>query len=109
MLGVTLEFDLSWNDQITSATKAAACKLSFLLRSRRDFTPNQLLTLYKAPNFPCFEYGSHLWRGALKHYLVTLDAIQKRAIKLNKTSPELGVKTVFILMRLALIVLSLPL
>ena len=28
------------------------------------------------------EYGSHLWRGASKHSLATLDAIQKRAIKL---------------------------
>ena len=31
---------------------------------------------------PCLEYGSHLWRGASKHSLATLDAIQKRAIKL---------------------------
>ena len=31
---------------------------------------------------PSLEYGSHLWRGASKHSLVTLDATQKRAIKL---------------------------
>ena len=38
---------------------------------------------YKAQNRPCLEYGSHLWRGASKHSLATtLDAIQKRAIKL---------------------------
>ena len=29
---------------------------------------------------PSLEYGSHLWRGASKHSLATLDAIQKRAI-----------------------------
>ena len=49
---------------------------------RRYFTPRSLLTLYKAQIRPCLEYGSHLWRGAAKHSLATLDAIQKRAIKL---------------------------
>ena len=36
----------------------------------------------KAQIRPCLEYGSHLWSGASKHSLATLDAIQKRAIKL---------------------------
>ena len=40
------------------------------------------LTLYKAQIRPGLEYGSHLWRGASKHSLATLDAIQKREIKL---------------------------
>ena len=53
-----------------------------LFRSRRYFTPSSLLTLYKAQIRPCLEYGSHLWRGASNHSLATLDAIQKRAIKL---------------------------
>ena len=44
--------------------------------------PNSLLTLYKAQIRPCLEYASHLWRGASKHSLATLDAIQKQAIKL---------------------------
>ena len=41
-----------------------------------------LLTLNKAQIRPSIEYGSHLWGGASKHSLATLDAIQKRAIKL---------------------------
>ena len=81
MLDVTLGSDLSWNDQ-TTASKAETCKLGLLFRSRRYFTPSQLLTLYKAQIRPCLEYGSHLWRGASNHSLATLDAIQKRAIKL---------------------------
>ena len=82
MLGVTLGSDLSWNDHILTIAKAAACKLGLLFRSRRYFTPSSLLTLYKAQIRLCLEYGSHLWRGASKHSLATLDAIQKRAIKL---------------------------
>ena len=82
MLGVTLGSDLSWNDHISTIAKAVACKLGLLFRSRHYYTPSQLLTLYKAQIRPCLEYGSHLWRGASKHSLATLDAIQKRAIKL---------------------------
>ena len=41
-----------------------------------------LLTLYKAQIRPCLEYGSHLWRGASKYSLATLDIIQKRAVRL---------------------------
>ena len=82
MLGVTLGSDLSWNDHISTAAKAAARKLGILFGSRRYFTPSQLLTLYTAQIRPCLENGSHLWRGASKHSLATLDSIQKRAIKL---------------------------
>ena len=82
MLGVTLDSDLSWNDHVTTTAKAAACKLGLLFRSRRYFTPSSLLTLFKAQIPPCLEYGSHQWRGAPKHFLATLDAIQKWAIKL---------------------------
>ena len=82
MLGVTLGSDLSWNDHISTTAKASARKLGLLFRSRRYYTPSQLLILYKAQIRPCLEYGSHLWRGASKHSLASLDAIQKRAIKL---------------------------
>ena len=82
MLGVTLGSDLSWNDHIISVTKAAACKLGFLFRTKSFFTPTQLLTVYKAQIRPCPEYCLHLWREASKHSLNTLDAIQRRAIRL---------------------------
>ena len=82
MLGVTLDCDLSWNDHITSVAKTAVCELGCLFRTKHFFTPTQLLTLYKARIRPCLEYGSHLWRGASKHFLATLDAIQGRALRL---------------------------
>ena len=75
ILGTTLGSDLSWNDHISTAYK-----LGLLFRPRRYFTPSQLLTLYKVQIR--LEYGSHLWRGASNHSPATLDAIQKRAIKL---------------------------
>ena len=78
MLGVSVASDLSWNEHISSAAR----KIAFLFRSKRFFTPLHLLTLYKARIRPCLEYGSHLWRGASKYSLATLDTIQKRAIRL---------------------------
>ena len=62
--------------------KLQRASLVLLFRSRRYYTSSQLLTLYKAQIRPRLEYGFHLWRGAFKHSLATLDAIQKRAIKL---------------------------
>ena len=82
MLGVSVAFDLSWNEHISSVAKSAARKIGFLFRSKRFFTPLHLLTLYKAQIRPCLEDGSHLWRGASKYSLATLDTIQKRAIRL---------------------------
>lgn len=82
VLGVTISSDLSWNNHISSIAKSAARKLGFLFRSRQYFSPQQLLTLYKAQIRPCLEYGCHLWRGASQHALSSLDAIQKRAVRL---------------------------
>ena len=82
MLGVSVASDLSWNEHISSVAKSAAKKIGFLFRSKRFFTPLHLLTVYKAQIRPCLEYGSHLWRGASKYSLATLDTIQKRAIRL---------------------------
>ena len=64
--------------------------LGLLFRSKRYYTPSQLLTLYKAQIRPCLEYGSHMWRGASKHSLATLDAIQKRAISKLIGGPALA-------------------
>ena len=82
VLGVSVASDLSWNEHISSVAKSAARKIGFLFRSKRFFTPLHLLTLYKAQIRPCLEYGSHLWRGASKYSLASLDTIQKRAIRL---------------------------
>ena len=72
---------LTWIDYIISVSKAASSKLDFSFRTKRFFTPTELLTLYKAQICPCLEYCSHLWRGASKHSLATLDAIQRQVIR----------------------------
>lgn len=73
---VTLGFDLSWNDPFTYVTKAAVY-LTFYSCSFY-FTLTQFLTLYKAQVRPCLKYGSYLSVvEAFRHYLTTLDGIQR--------------------------------
>ena len=71
MLGVTLGSDLSWNDQITPADKAAVCKLGFRFKSKHYFIANQLITLYKGRIHSCFESVE----GTSKYSLATMGAI----------------------------------
>ena len=87
---LTVASDLSWNEHISSVAKSAARTIGFLFRSKRFFTPLHLLTLYKAQICPCLEYGSHLWRGASKYSLASLDTIQKRALSTRWLTEEMS-------------------
>nr|CAI5845523.1 unnamed protein product [Callosobruchus analis] len=53
--------------------------------SRKLYTPEQLLLLYRAQIRPSLEYCSHVWGCAPKHSLKLLDSIQNRAVKLIDT------------------------
>nr|CAH7754753.1 unnamed protein product [Callosobruchus chinensis] len=53
-----------------------------MLRTRKYFSPSNLLTLYKAQIRPSLEYCSHIWAAAAPTTLSMLDAVQKRAIRL---------------------------
>lgn len=87
MMGLNLRSEFYWNDHIISAAKADECKLSFLFRTKRFFKPTQLLSLYKTQIRHYLEYGSHLWRGTSKQSLATLNAIQRRVIRLIEEIP----------------------
>ena len=60
ILGISVPSDQSQNEHISSVAKPAARKIVFSLRSRRFFTPLQLLILYKAQISTCFEYCAHI-------------------------------------------------
>nr|CAH7754205.1 unnamed protein product [Callosobruchus chinensis] len=53
-----------------------------LFRARKYFSPSNLLTLFKARIRPLLEYCSHIWGAAATTTLSTLDAVQRRAIRL---------------------------
>ena len=88
MLGLSFSSNLSWCSHIRSIARSAACKLGFLNRSKRFFTPDQRLTLYKAQVRPLMEYCCHVWGGAPQSHLSILDRLQKKAIRIID-DPEL--------------------
>ena len=82
LLGVNLGGNMSWHNHVVAIAKIASQKLGVLFRTRKLYTPQQLLTLYKAQIRPSLEYCSHVWSSAPKHTLRLLDSIERRAIRL---------------------------
>nr|CAH7739014.1 unnamed protein product [Callosobruchus chinensis] len=65
-----------------SIATAAGKKLGYLFRARKYFSPSNFLTLYNAQIRPRLEYCSHIWGASAPTTLLTLDAVQRRAIRL---------------------------
>jgi hypothetical protein len=82
ILGITISDNLVWHTHVSNLVNSASKKLSFLFRSKRYFTPENLLTLYKATIRPTLEYCSHIWGAAPPTTLALLDSVQRRAIRL---------------------------
>ena len=82
LLGLSISESLDWKQHISSISRAAACKLGFLFRARKYFTPSHLLILYKSQVRPLLEYCSHVWGGAPSCYLSVLDRLQSKAVRL---------------------------
>lgn len=82
ILGMELSSNLNFGTTIESRAQTAAKKMDVLSKVKRYFTPEQLLTLYKAQVRSCMEYCSHLWEGSAKYQLAALDSVQRRAKRL---------------------------
>ena len=48
LLGVNVGGNMSWHDHVVAIAKAASQKLGTLFRTKKLYTPQQLLILYKA-------------------------------------------------------------
>nr|CAH7751421.1 unnamed protein product [Callosobruchus chinensis]CAH7760687.1 unnamed protein product [Callosobruchus chinensis] len=71
-----------WHELVSLIAIAAGKKLGYQFRSRKYFSPTNLLTLYKAQIRPSLEYCSHIWGAAAPTTLSIFDAVQRRAIRL---------------------------
>ena len=67
---------MSWNEHIFYVAKSATWKISLLFGSRRFSRPCSFSLCLLSRN------GSPKWWEASKHSLISLDAIQKRTIRL---------------------------
>nr|CAH7733829.1 unnamed protein product [Callosobruchus chinensis] len=82
LLGVSFTENMIWHEHVSSIATAARKKLVYLFRTRKYFSPSNLLTLYKAQIIPSLEYCSHVWGAAAPTSLSILDAVQRMAIRL---------------------------
>nr|CAH7722533.1 unnamed protein product [Callosobruchus chinensis] len=53
--------NMIWDEHVSSIATVAGKKLRYLFRTRKYFSPLNLLTLYKAQKRPSLEYCSHVW------------------------------------------------
>ena len=78
MLGLTFSSKLDWGSYIISIAKTASKKTGALICSMKFLSPEVALYLYKSIIRPCMEYYCHVWAGAPRCYLESLDKLQKR-------------------------------
>nr|CAH7758873.1 unnamed protein product [Callosobruchus chinensis] len=79
-----LEATTAWGFKNTvefNASKTQYCTLSNK-RSRKFFSPSNLLTLYKAQIRSSLENCSHVWGAAAPTTLSILGAVQRRVVRL---------------------------
>nr|CAH7713774.1 unnamed protein product [Callosobruchus chinensis] len=81
LLGVSIIENKIWHEHVSSIATAGGKKLGYLFRTRKYFSPSNLLTLYRAQIRPSLEYCSHIWGDAAPTTLAILDAVQRRAIR----------------------------
>ena len=81
-LGTSIQFYLRWDDHVFNVSREADNSLGFLKRCKKYFTPSDLHTIYGTDIRPKREYNSHLWAGASKNALDSVDRTQNRALKL---------------------------
>nr|CAH7725774.1 unnamed protein product [Callosobruchus chinensis] len=78
--GVSFRENMIWHEHVSSIATVAGKKLGYLFRTRKYFSPSNLLTLYKAQIRRSLEYCSHIWGATAPTTLSILDAVHKRAI-----------------------------
>jgi hypothetical protein len=92
LLGVTVNDNLTWHDNISGICSKAAKRLHFLkLLKRSGLSNHDLLYYYSAVIRPVLEYGCVIWNSSLTNEQThQLDTIQRRAAKIIGSSESSG-------------------
>ena len=91
-LGISIDKNLSWNEQINNVYKKASFMLSFLERNFYKCHPNIKLNLFNALVRPILDYGCCAWDPYRSGQINKLELIHKRAARFitNNHSREHG-------------------
>ena len=80
-LGVVLNENMTWNDQIEKMKSKLTSCLYCLKRVRPYISQNTALSLYRCLIQPHFDYCSYIWRNAGKTQIKRLTVMQNRALR----------------------------
>ena len=83
-LGVSINNQLKWNDNVTIIVKKASKRLYILRVLRRSGIPSaDLLSIYNALIRSVLEYACEVWHTSLPQYLSNkIERVQKRALRI---------------------------
>ena len=76
-LGILVDVDLKWRQQIATATTSATQLAGWALRVFRSRTKEVILTLFKALIRPKLEYGCVVWHPHLISDIAELESVQR--------------------------------
>ena len=76
-LGILVDIDLKWRQQIATATTSATQLAGWALRVFRSRTKEVILTLFKALIRPKLEYGCVVWHPHLISDIAKLESVQR--------------------------------
>ena len=80
-LGVILRQDLGWGDQVTYTTRKAWKSLHFVMRNLKKSSSAARKIAYQSLVRPMLEYASACWDPYRKGQIISLERVQKKAIK----------------------------
>ena len=83
ILGVIIQNDLKWDQNINNIIKRANSKIHMLRLLKRHGLPyDDLLTIYMCYIRPVIEYAAPVWNGGLtKNQITRLERVQKRVLR----------------------------
>ena len=91
-LGVIIDEQLKWHDQVNNIVQRVFCKLSLIRRLKPFLDCDTLNFIFKAFVQPIFDYCSLSWYGRFKDDTYKLDVVHKRCarviLSMNNLTPS---------------------
>ena len=81
-LGVIIDDQLNWSHHILHIRNKIAKSLGIILKARKVFRKETLLTLYNTLVYPYLSYCIHVWGSAYGVHIATLTVQQKKIVRI---------------------------
>ena len=89
-IGVTIDSTLTWAKHIQNVRNKISRGLGIIIRARKFFDTQILITLYNSFIYPYFIYCIEVWGKAADTHLSSLFKIQKKIVRILKSAPYLA-------------------